>query len=83
MLSFKHIQMQEHTGILRSYCHIYQKPNTLQCEVTMKTQNIKNAFQFSVSEEVMKELYKILEEYIAIHINMQLQTRDFNKKIKF
>ncbi len=45
--------------------------------------NIKNAFQFSVSEEVMKELYKILEEYIAIHINMQLQTRDFNKKIKF
>lgn len=45
--------------------------------------NIKNAFQFSVSEEVMKELYKILEEYIAIHINMQLQIRDFNKKIKF
>ena len=45
--------------------------------------DIKNAFQFSVSKQVMKELYKILEEYIAIHINMQLQTRDFNKKIKF
>lgn len=45
--------------------------------------DIKNAFQFTVSEEVMKELYKILEEYIAIHINMQLQTRDFSKKIEF
>lgn len=45
--------------------------------------DIKNAFQFCVSKEVMKELYKVLEEYIAIHINMQLQTRDFNKKIEF
>ncbi len=43
--------------------------------------DIKSAFQFSVSEEVMKELYKVLEEYIAIHINIQLQTRDFNRKI--
>lgn len=45
--------------------------------------DIKSAFQFSVSKEVMKELYKILEEYLAIHINIQLPTREFNKKIEF
>lgn len=45
--------------------------------------NIKDAFRFSVSTEVMKELYNVLEEYIAIHINIQLKTRNFNRKIEF
>lgn len=46
------------------------------------SQSFQNMFQFTVSAEVMKELHKILEEYIAVHINMQLQTRDFIKKIE-
>ena len=47
------------------------------------SQPIKNAFQFSVSEEVNRELYKILEEYIAVHIHAPLQTRNFGKKLNF
>ncbi len=46
------------------------------------SQPLSNAFQFSVSSEVLKELDEILEQYIQIHMNLKLGTRDFEKKYK-
>ena len=45
-------------------------------------QPVANAFQFYVSSQVLKELDKILEEYIQMHMNLRLSTRDFEKRYK-
>ena len=45
-------------------------------------QPLANAFQFYVSSEVLKELDKILEEYIQMHMNLRLSTRAIEKRYK-